>query len=508
LDSRKGRRPRRLRELGRRKPGDIILRTPREAAQRLRRVLTVPALFSVGYGDVGSSIYYALGIVALVAVGATPIALFAAGLIFVCNALSYAEGGAMLPEAGGSSSWARHGFNRTVGFLAGWALLLSYIVTISLSAFTIPPYLGYFWEPLKTDPLLGTIVSMGIVLFLMFINIIGVRESSWVNISAAVLDVVTQASLVLIGVVLILSPDVLQFSIANLKQNMFGAGNWPSASNLIFGIALAALAYTGVETISQMAEETRRPQIRLPKALMMMIVVVMVMFSGISVVALSAMPAQTLATEWARDPVAGIAQSFPSAWLRDIFRPLVGILAATILLIASNAGLMGSSRLIFALGANKQLPSVFNKVHRRFKTPYVTIIAFGALALLILSQGLFNGNVIGFFRDLGGLYVFGSLLTFAFAHASILALRVRKPELPRPFKLRANIKVRGRELPITAVLGLLATSAIWVVIMVIQPYSRWVGLAWMLVGLVIAVVYSRRRRAEDANAESETEQAA
>lgn len=472
-----------MQEVPHRKPGDRVVRLTGVAPRHLRRVLGVAALYSAGYGNVGSSIYYALGIVALVALGATPITLFAAGLLFICTALTYSEGATMFPEAGGSASFARHAFSESIGFVAGWALLLSYIVTISISAFTISPYLGYFWEPLKTDPWLGTIVSMAIVLVLMGINIMGVRETAFVNIGAAVLDVATQGLLVIIGVVLLASPGIVEFSASNLVEHMFGRGNWPTTTNLVFGIALAALAYTGVETVSQMSEETRLPQIRVPRAMMLMMFTVLFMFSGISIVGLSTMSPQTLATDWARDPVAGIASAFPFAWLRGVFEPLVAVLASTILLIATNAGLMGVSRLAFSLGAYRQLPSAFNRVHARFRTPYVSIIAFSIIAILILMPGLFRGDITNIFANLGGLYTFGSLLSFAFAHASILALRVRKPELNRPFKLRGNIRVGRHELPITALIGLVATLAIWAVIIVELDYSRWVGLGWMAVGL-------------------------
>jgi APA family basic amino acid/polyamine antiporter len=503
LSSRKPPQRDQLREVRHRKPGDRILRRPRGAALRLRRVLGVAALYSAGYGNVGSSIYYALGIVALVALGATPIVLFAAGVLFVFTALSYAEGATMFPEAGGSASFARHGFNEHVGFAAGWALLLSYIVTISISAFTISPYLGYFWEPLKTDPWIGTLFSIGIVLMLMVINIIGVRETAFVNIGAAVMDVAVQAMLVTIGIVLLLSPGVVEFSVSRLVDSMFGEGNWPTMSNLVFGVALAALAYTGVETVSQMSEETRRPQVRVPIAMILMMFTVLVMFSGISVVALSSMAPSELAGEWARDPVAGIANAFPFAWIRGIFEPLVAVLAATILLIATNAGLMGISRLAFSMGSYKQLPSAFHRVHARFRTPYISIIVFSVIAILILVPGLFRGDINEIFANLGGLYTFGSLLAFAFAHASILALRVRRPDIARAFKLRLNLRIRGKELPVTAIIGLAATLAIWVVIISVQEYSRWTGLGWMGFGLVVYVVSLRRRRAREAKAVAE-----
>jgi APA family basic amino acid/polyamine antiporter len=470
------------------KPGDKVIRPLRIKQYRLRRILGIPALFSAGYGDVGSSIYYALGIVALVALGATPIALAIAGVIYIFNALTYAEGSATIPEAGGSASFARHGFNDLVGLIAGWALMLSYIVTMSISAYTIPPYLSYFWPMLK-DPAIGTLVSMGIIAFLMVINVLGVRESSRVNIFFIVIDIATQITLVVMGIVLILAVNP-----AVLVQNMFGAGNWPSTSNLIFGIAIAALCFTGVETVSQLAEETKQPAKKIPQAYVLMIIAVLVLFAGISIVALSAMTPQILGDPvngWARDPVAGIAANLPSDTLQDIFAPLVAILAASILLTASNAGLMGISRLSYNLSSHHQLPATLSRIHPRFRTPYIAIILFCFIALLVLAPGFFATN---FFTDLGALYVFGSLLCFALAHAAVLSLRIRKPELERPFKLGWNIRVKGRELPVTALLGLIATLGIWLIVVITQPYSRWVGLIWMVIGLIIYTVYRRKAR--------------
>ncbi|MFQ5825763.1 MAG: APC family permease [Dehalococcoidia bacterium] len=484
-----------------RRPGDRVIRLHRGRTYRLRRVLGIPALYSAGYGNVGSSIYYALGVVALVALGATPIALGIAGIFFVFTALTYAEGSAMLPEAGGSSSFARHGFNDLVGFIAGWALMLSFIVTISISAFTIPPYLSYFWQPLKDSPMVGTDVAMGIVFFLMIVNILGVRETSFVNLAAATIDLFTQGFLVLLGFIFLFSPDLISQRIS---------ANWPTLSNLVFGIALAALAYTGVETVSQMSEETRRPGVRVPRALILMIITVLVLFASISLVAFSVMEPQELATQWAENPVAGIAHNLPLrmlaqapegpvasiifTWFVDLLRRflpfLVSMLAAIILLIATNAGLMGVSRLAFSLGRNRQIPAVFSHVHSRFKTPYVSIVVFALVALLILIPGLWQP---GFLTSLGALYTFGSLLSFALAHASIVSLRLRRPEMERPFKLRPNIRVRGRELPITALLGLVATLGIWVVLVIVQPYGRWVGFAWMVVGLALYALFRWRK---------------
>ena len=490
------------------KLGDKVIRRPRIKAHPLRRVLGIPGLFSAGYGDVGSSIYYGLGLVAIVALGATPIVLAIAGLIYVFNALTYAEGGAMIPEAGGSASFARHGFNDLIGFIAGWALMLSYIVTMAISAYTIPAYLAYFWPILK-QPIFGTAMSMGIIFFLMIINVLGVRESSRINIFFIGLDILTQITLVVIGALLILGPNP-----GILFQHMFGEGNWPSTNNLIFGIAIAALCFTGVETVSQLGEETRQPAKRIPRTYILMIVAVLVLFAGISMVALSAMTPQELGdpvTGWARDPIAGIANSISLAispekianeiaseqeaiilitWiltaLRNLLPILVALLAASILLTATNAGLMGISRLTFNLSSHNQLPSVLKRVHHRFRTPYVGVILFCLIAIALLIPGFFATD---FFSNLGALYVFGSLLCFALAHAAIIALRVKNPDMPRPFKLRLNFKIKGRELPITAVLGFATTFIIWIVMLITQPYGRWTGIIWMAVGLVIYIIY-------------------
>jgi basic amino acid/polyamine antiporter, APA family len=470
------------------KIGDKVYHPPRLIYQRLKRTLGIPGLFSAGYGNVGSSIYYGLGVVALAAIGLAPIALLIAGVIYIFNSLSYAEGSALIPEGGGSASFARRAFNDLAGFTSGWALMLSYIATIAISAYTIPPYLGHFWPILK-EPYANTLCSMAIIMFLMFINILGVRESSRLNIIFTVIDILTQISLIVLGVIFIIWANPLA-----LVQNMFGQGNLPTIEGFILGIALAALCFTGVETVSQLAEETRKPTKRIPVTYILMIVVVMVMFAGVSVVALGAMTPHMLADPvngWARDPIAGIAANLPFQILRDIFEPLVAVLAATILLTATNAGLMGISRLAFSMSRHRQIPATMSKIHQRFRTPYIAIFFFCMITLLLLIPGFFSQD---FFVDLGSLYVFGSLLCFAFAHLSIIGLRIFAAGVHRPFKIAGNLKIGGMELPITALLGFFATLIIWILIIVTQPFSRVVGIIWMIVGFIIYFVYRWRKR--------------
>jgi APA family basic amino acid/polyamine antiporter len=491
------------------KPGDKFVRPQRYKVRPLRRVLRTTHLFSIAYGDVGSSIYYALGVVALAASGATPLALGLAGIVFVFTALSYAEGTAMYPESGGSASFARHGFNDFAGFIAGWGLMFGYIVTISISSFAIPSYLGFFWAPLKASPVVMTSCAMLIVAFLMTINVIGVRESSIMNITLALLDLATQALLITLALMFFFNPQIIIERILNY---------WPSPQDFLFGIAIAAIAFTGLETISQMAEETKRPEVRAPRALVIMTIVVLVVYAGISVSAFSTMTPTELATNWAKDPIAGIASKLslgmnPAEFAAQLFSQeahqavftwilsglqtilpvLVAVLAATILLIATNAGLLGISRLAFSLSRFKLVPAIMGRVHPKFKTPYFSIILFAGLAILLQSPGFFIPDM---YSNLGGLYAFGSMMSFAIAHASILALRIKQPYAERPFRLGLNIPIMGRDLPLTAILGLIGTTAIWIVVVVMQPYSRWVGSVWIVIGLAIYWYTSRHRKSE------------
>lgn len=151
---------------------------------------------------------------------------------------------------------------------------------------------------------------------------------------------------------------------------------------------------------------------------------------------------------------------------------------------------MGISRLSFNLASHNQLPAIFGRIHQQFKTPHWAIIFFSVLSLVILAPGFFNS---GFFTDLGALYVFGSLLCFALAHLAILGLRFRFPEMPRPFKLPLTIKFKGKELPLTAIIGLIATTTIWLVVIITQPYSRWAGIIWMIIGSIIFYFYRRKK---------------
>jgi basic amino acid/polyamine antiporter, APA family len=459
---------------------------------KLERVLGTPALFATAYGNVGSSIYYALGLTAVFALGLTPLVFVIAGVVFAMTAATYAEGTARFPEAGGSASFARHAFDERLSFVAGWAQLLVYVVTIAVSAFFVPHYLSIFWEPLKTNP--WDIVGGAIVIFvLVALNVVGVTEAAKLSIGLAVIDFATQVLLVLLGFVLVFSPETLTSNV-----------HWgvaPTWSNLAIAIPIAMLAYTGVETVSNLAEEARDPVRTVPAAYKLVALAVFAIYFTLPAIALSALPVTLVDGEYttllalppeeggyANDPILGLVENIGlEGALLDGLEIYVGMLAATILVIATNAGVIGASRITYAMSSYRQLPEVFRRLDPRLKTPVLSLVVFAGIAPIAL---LLPGDV----NFIGTLYSLGATLSFTVAHAALVRMRVadRGATELTPYRARPNLRVGSIDWPIFAIVGGLATGASFLVIVVQNATTRWVGLGWVVFGLAAYVVYRRR----------------
>ena len=452
--------------------------------QQLKRSVGVMSLFATAYGNVGSSIYYALGLVAASALGLTPLVFLFAGGLFALTAKTYAEGATMFPEAGGSSSFARHAFDEIVSFVAGWALMLDYVITIAISAFFVPHYLGPFVDVLRSG-VEDVIAGVVIVVLLAAINVRGLARSAGLNVGLALLDIATEIVIVGLGLVLVLSPELL--------VDQVHLGEAPTWSQLIFAISISMVAYTGIETIANMAEEERDPGRDLPRAANGVVVAVIGLYIGITVIALSALPVTQaadgdfvtqLGTRYRDDPILGIVANLGlGSGIEHLARIYVGVLAATILLIASNAGLIGISRLSWSLAEHHQLPGAFAGLYGRGRTPAVAIVVFAALAILLILPGKAT--------LLGNLYSFGALLSFTIAHVSVVALRVRQPDHERPYRAPWNVGIRGYSIPLTAVLGGIGTFGAWISVLVLHSEARIAGVAWMVVGLTGYLLYRR-----------------
>src|ERR671917_162985 len=356
----------------------------------------------------------------------------------------------MFPEAGGSSSFARHAFNEFWSFVAAWGQMLNYIITCAISAYFVPHYLSVFWEPLGEAP--GDIIAgIAVVAILGVLNVVGVKEAAGLNIFLAVADFVTQVALVIVGLVLVFSPEVLLDNI--------DLGTTPTWSDFLIAIPVGMVAYTGIETISNLAEEARDYGNTIPRGMGLVVVAVFVIYAFLPAIALSAMPVQdgetTLALSkeeggYADDPILGVVANLDLGALQGAAEIYVGVLAATILFIATNAGMIGVSRLTYSMGQYRQLPESLRALHPKFRTPYVAIVVFGALACLAIVPGQAD--------FLGTIYAFGAMLSFTIAHLALIALRVKQPDLERPWTGPGSIGFRGYRLPLYAIVGGLGTG--------------------------------------------------
>ena len=445
----------------------------RRQAHELERVLGANALFATAYGNVGSSIYYALGLTAGIALGLTPLVFIISGIIFAATAATYAEGTVHYPEAGGSSSFARHAFNELVSFGAAWAQMLNYVITVAISVIFVPHYLSIFWAPLRTTPW-DVIIGIVLIWVLIALNVVGIQEAAKLNVVLAVVDFATQLILVGLGFFLIFSPHILS---ANIHF-----GKAPTWSSFALAIPVAMIAYTGIETVSNLAEEARDPLRSIPKAISWVAIAVFAIYFTLPWIALSAMPVVKHGSHYVtqlgenpphgfkNDPVLGLVENLGlHGWLLSTAKIYVGILAATILFIATNAGVIGASRITYSMAAYRQLPSIFRRLHQKFRTPWLSLVIFAGVAptLFVLS-----GQV----DFLGRMYAFGAMLSFTIAHVAVTALRVRKRDEESPWRARPNLRIGGIDWPIFAIVGGLGTGIAWLVVVVQDAPTRYAGL--------------------------------
>lgn len=521
----------------------------RRQQDSLSRVVGIGGLFGTAYGYVGTSIYFVLGGIGLYALGVTPFLIIVVGLVFILTAWSYAEASAAMPEASGVASFARRAFDPMTGFVAAWALLLDSIILVAIACSFVPYYLGVLWPQLHDSPY-AFLIGIGSVALLVTLNVLGLQESVRLSSLMAVLGLATLVLLLIVGFFVLLKPGVV--------WSQIDLGSAPTWGHLLYAVPLAAAAFTGLDAISSRAESALHPARDVPKAINVVLPLIVALSVGLGVVALSAMPVESnvvpvdtktgltqsvpvvpskeqgvfvvandravtvvvpveelgsghvipsqkptgdvfnaggapatrlygtlLGSSYLRDPVMGLVASLPDdlEWLRAILRPWVAIVIAISLLLAANAVVGGSARIIYSLARHRQVPAVLGRVSVTRMTPYAGIVLFGVAAAVLLIP-----------RDpllLLGLFGFGAMLAFTMTHLSVIALRYRERALSRPFVMPFNIRFRGALLPLPAVLGALATALIWVLMVATHPAGRVVGFAWMAGGLVLYVLHRR-----------------
>jgi basic amino acid/polyamine antiporter, APA family len=450
---------------------------------RLQRVLDAPALFSIAYGEIASSIYFALGIIALHALGFAPVVLLAVGVLFLIVSLSYAEGTTTIRETGGAATFVRIAFNDLWGFITGWVLFLDYLIVIALSALFLPHYVaGAFFTKIHRP--WDVVVGCGVIAGIAVLRLIHrTRLHRWALIVALV-DLVTQLLLVALGMALLFSPDAFTAGTS--------LGHTPTWHSIAFALPLAMLAYTGLETVANLAEETRRPGRDLPRSLFSAIGLVVLLYGAIAVVGLSAFPAEhgtLLGSNWLRAPLVGIASQIRSQVPEVIGAPLqvfVGISGALILLTAATTSISGFGRLAYSLGEHGQLPRKFGMLRQRTLVAPQSIVAAALIAIALLAGTAPLAHPVFF---LASLFSFGVLLAFTAAQLAVIKLRFSEPDRRRPYRVPWTV---GR-VPLPSVVGAVLTFAAWIVALATHEGARYAGPAWLVVGLVIYVVVRKGR---------------
>jgi basic amino acid/polyamine antiporter, APA family len=436
-------------------------------------------LFAIGLTAVGASIYFSLGVVAGNALGLTPLAFLLAGVFFVLTMMTYVEGGVLHQERGGASSLARYAFNELWSFIAGWAILLDYLIVLAISAFSISHYLTVVWPDadarVPAFAIAGLVIAMTAVL-----NIRGLPvERLRLVLAIGLVNLVTLFAVLAVGLTLFSDPKVITDSIH--------LGSAPEWRDLIFGLVVATVALTGIEAASGFAGDVQAATVELRRLVMIGTLVVLVVFVGVSALGVMALPVHgdvtALGTTHVEAPVLGIVEQFSPAGVENAFRWLVAIVASLALFQAANTSMLGLSRLSYSLATNGQIPAGLGKLHRDHATPYVAIIIASVLAFALVLT-----NDIEF---LAGIFAFGAMLAFTIADVSIIVLRFREPSLPRAFRIPFNVRIRGASVPLPAVAGALIAGGAWISVIILHSGARVLGGLWMIAGIAFYVAYRK-----------------
>jgi APA family basic amino acid/polyamine antiporter len=448
------------------------------------RGLGVPSLFAAAYSAVGFSIYFSLGVVADRGLGLTPLIFLAAGLLFGLTTLTYVEGGAMFRERGGSSTFARHAFNELIAFIAGWAILIDYLIVIALASLSVPHYLepvsGSFAEP-------GWEVGLGaaVIVLISVLNILNVtgRERQGSLTLLALADLGLQLAVIGVGALVVMHPDRL-----TEQLHLFSD---PSFRDIVYAAVVAMLAYAGIEAASDLAPEINVSRKDLKRVATVGALGVPLVYAGMAAIALMAVPVvggpdgphTALGGEFVEEPVLGIVSAFEPAWVADTMRWMVALIATPVLIWAASTSMLGVSRHIYTLAINRQIPSWLGKLDRRTATPYVAIVLSGLIAIGLIVPT----NV----KLLAGIYAFGATLAITIAHLSIIRLRITQPDKRRPFKIPLGVPWGHAELPLPAIVAAILSGLAFISVLAYHSTARWVGLGWMAFGLTFYVIYRK-----------------
>ena len=446
-----------------------------------RRGLGSPTLFAIVWTSLASAIYFSVGVVAENAAGLTPLVFLGAAVFFVLTAMTYVEGASLHPERAGSTVFARYAFNELWSFVAGWAVLLDFLILIAVTAFVATNYLAEFWAPLG-EGAPEVAVALAIVAYVAFRNVRGIGAAARrERVAALVLvDIGLQLLIIVVGAFAVVDIDALTASI--------DLGTNPRWEDVIFALTISTVAFTSLESAAGLAGEVQIGRRGLKRLIASATASVLVIYVGISLVAVAALPitpgTSPLQGDAVDAPMLAIVETFDHGWVADGFTYVVAAFATLTLVVAAHAAMLGLSRLAYSLATNRQIPSAVGRLHPTYATPYIVILVAAVLAAaLVVPMDL---------EFLAGIYAVGAMLAFTIAHVSICVLRYREPDRPRPYRIPLSVRVGGADLPLPAVLGAAMAAGGFLSLLVFHAGARYVGLVWMGAGLALYVGYRRR----------------
>ena len=343
-----------------------------------RRELGGPLLFAVAYSAVGFSLYFSLGVVADRGLGLTPLLFLGAGLMFTLATMSFAEGGTMFLDRGGSANFARHAFNELIAFVAAWALLIDFILVIALAAVSTPHYLAPIWDGFSEGE--GEVITaVGVVAVVAVLNVMGwwgLRRPRLL-VALAIGDLVVQLLVIVVGVAVVFEPSLL-------TENLHPFDS-PSLEDAIYAVVIATVAFAGIEAAADVAPDLEWSGPDLRRAVTVGASLLPILYAGVAAIALMAVPVVVgsngpeteLGGRYIDDPVLGVVNAFEPTWVADAMEVAVTAVAPAVLVWAASTAMLGLSRHVYVLATNRQIPSWLGKLGRGRGTPYVAILSAG-----------------------------------------------------------------------------------------------------------------------------------
>ncbi|MBC7327115.1 APC family permease [bacterium] len=453
----------------------------KEEGPSLRRAVSIWGSFTWGYAGVGADIYMALGLILFYARGAAPYALFITGLLYVLIGLIYTELAASYPVAGGGQYYSLRGLGDFWGFVAGWAFLLDFTVDVSLFAYAAAGYFNFFFPYFQHSRWIPIVETLFLILFLMAINIRGIRESSRLNEIFCAVDIINESLIIIIGLLFAFKPELFMHQITREVPHM---------GQFLYSMTIAVVAFVGLEAISQAAEETIRPASIIPRTSISLTFVVLIYALAFSILGVGSLGWKPLAKHMS-DPIAYLAKTLPL--IGAIAGPFTAILGFTLLYASANTGVMGYSRVSYSMSKLQLLPRWFSGVHPRYRTPHRTILLFSTIVVIQLVLAGLSESAM---KTLADMYAFGALASYTLVCISHLRLRLTDPYTPRPYKIPGNINVnfKGRKVdfPILGLIAIIGTSTYFVLVLATHHWARIFGPLWLFLGLIVYFLHRKK----------------